>query len=861
MPQISPQLAALQNEVRRLARPHLKAAAIGGEQDMPFEQAFSNLAHAYLKDKAPSLLDYEVGFQLVDRNQESTKAIGVFGFINGELKGHELLYIKNEDMFVPMKENWLNYILNRKPSVLGSGVGRNLRDIGVMPPHLYQLSRSPNKFAAAVDRYSPWVKEALPDLAYFATTNPAKDEKYKNLTDLPTFLKKEGKAVVRSLILGFKQMPKLATVFDQFHGLKVIDEALAEICEREKAAQSTSVIKSNKSAKCVNTPRGPRCFKGPQKTAPSKSVIAPPEEKPTETNTEPGDIVKTSAHGDPFDPAVTAVLEHKLKIITYDEVLQHGTGLENLNDKEREKLVKDKVLIKDDRPGAAVAYELQSPVRLQNPMETGLYDVLVKANKFEKCLIVFAPYSQRGRKDFVTLVRTSDGSDDKGRAWLNIHPSHIWIGKQYTNEEFQDWWKKLPNATSFSTSGNGLCLLIGNTGEGSLPFRVEKEISSDGGRKIYDVWFKNYAEKERADHLPPIDTRLMHYRGAYSEDNGSRIQLTGKRGARLRSTGGDLYVPDDYRKLVLRPDKDDDSDFGCCSCDAHSKPSPISPGNQFDIDLLLGTKTAAVKIFSTGTEMIINDKRMQKLAALIHLIRDWGLREKQARILLNRAEREKVTRFRVKKSTQTYDLQQTGPTAPPIPETPTGYDVMTGGNVPTQNLGEWNVKIPEMSAGLTDRMIYHPIGPDQPYQKTWPSGSSLSPSGSTGSSKQADSAAPDQGAQQAAMQAAGTGQKEVFDTAMIGSLLKAVRDDSMVDRYMPDLMKGLDRLGRILFLFYWHGEKFQDRYGKGEMIELEDAIRNSFEFLGDLVLFLKQRGVDTPEIQSHMAVDLGEVSD
>jgi hypothetical protein len=842
MPKTRSTIASLRDDVRRLARPRLKVAALGGEQDMPFEQAFSNLAHAYLKDKAPSLLDYEVGFQLVDRNQENTKAIGVFGFkvgsqwlyapvffLNGDLKGHELLYIKNQDMFVPMKENWLNYILNKKPNILGSEVGRNLHEIGVAPPHLYQLSRSPHKFASALKKMSGWALEAMPTLAHLATTNPAHEPKFKDLPDLPSFLKKEGRAVVKSLILGFQANPKLAKAFDQFHGLQTIDEAIAEIQAQEKTAASTSILKESK---CVNTARGVRCFKPPVKAQP-KSVLQEPQ---SIDNAGSDDTLKTADVGDPLDSAVQYAQQKKLKIVIYDEVLQHGTSLENLDDKDREKLISDKVLIKDERPDATKAYEVTSTVRLQNPAETGLYDVLTRHNKFEKCLIIFGPYNTKGRKDFVTLVRV-DGGDDKGRAWLNIHPSHIWVGHQYTNEEYQNWWKKLPEVNDLPVSRRGLHVLIGNTGEGSLPFTVDKEVST-GDRKIYDVWFKSWAEKSRADHLPPISTRLMHYRGDYGVDDGCRIQLTGKRGARLRATSGDLYVPSDYRRLTLRPAGDDDDDdgvMGICGCDAHSDPSPIEPGNQLDIDLLLGTKTAAVKMFVSGSEFVINNQRMQKLAALIHLVRDWGFREKTARLLMKRAEKIGGFRFRVKKATQTYDMQQNGPTAPGIPETPVGYDPMTGGNVPTQNVGEWNVKVPEMSAANTDRSIYHPLGPDPDYQQ-----------------------GPDRGAQQTAMQAAQSGQKEIFDTAMIGSLLKAVRDDSMVDRYMGDLMKGLDRLGRILFLFYWHGEKFQERYGKGDMVELEDGIRNAFEYLGDLVLFLKQRSVDTPDDQ--MGVNLSDIS-
>jgi hypothetical protein len=114
------------NVLKKHDRSGVKTAELGGDgKDASFEQAFSNLAHAYLRDKAPTLLDHEIGFQLLDRNQENTKAVGVFAFkvgsswvyapvffLNGDLKGHELLYIKNQDMFVPLKENWVNYIIN-----------------------------------------------------------------------------------------------------------------------------------------------------------------------------------------------------------------------------------------------------------------------------------------------------------------------------------------------------------------------------------------------------------------------------------------------------------------------------------------------------------------------------------------------------------------------------------------------------------------------------------------------------------------------------------------------------------------------------------------------------------------------------
>jgi hypothetical protein len=102
---------------------------------------------------------------------------------------------------------------------------------------------------------------------------------------------------------------------------------------------------------------------------------------------------------------------------------------------------------------------------------------------------------------------------------------------------------------------------------------------------------------------------------------------------------------------------------------------------------------------------------------------------------------------------------------------------------------------------------------------------------------------PDPKTTQVAQQAARSGQKEVFDTSMVTGLLKSVRQGTMVDRFLPDLVKALDKLGRILMLFFWRQEEFEDRYGKNEMPELEDSLRNSFEALGDITLYLKERQV------------------
>jgi hypothetical protein len=79
----------------------------------------------------------------------------------------------------------------------------------------------------------------------------------------------------------------------------------------------------------------------------------------------------------------------------------------------------------------------------------------------------------------------------------------------------------------------------------------------------------------------------------------------------------------------------------------------------------------------------------------------------------------------------------------------------------------------------------------------------------------------------------------------MAGMLKTVRQDSLVDRHLGDLMAALDSLGRLLMNFYWHQEEFEDRYGKSDLPELEDSLRNAFEALGDITLFLKEKTIES----------------
>jgi hypothetical protein len=789
---IANQLKALGN----YARTGVKAASLGGKgDDTPFEQAFSNLAHAYLSDKAPGLLDHEIGFQLLDRNNENTKAVGVFAFkvgslwlyapmffLNGDLKGHELLYLKNQDMFVPLKENWINYLVNRKPNVLGEGVDRNMANLGQRQPDFTQLSRSPSKFGSAKPTLKEMITAVMPNLAKTATMNTQKAfEEVGQRLDFAKFLKEARLETLDVLVKTCQHAPELAAAIEEFHGLNIIKEAIELATARESVVKVASVLSE--------APKEPESVKG-------------------------------------------------LKIITTDTTVQ--TKLPpGYSEEDQEKLLQDGVLILDqrDRDNVSVPYHIQVEKKLFNPTQSGLYDILVKPGDIERCYIAVYPMGASKRADFVTVVRT-EGKP----TWINTRADHVFALTQIEGEEFDKWFDALPEAKSLP-AGMARTMLINKNGDTTCPARVLRELGEDEfGTTCYEVHLEDHSKHPPKGHISPCCyTDPLNY-DKYRD--GVRIHLGSSKGSKLRSSMGDIFVPEGYKLLKCAPGEDDKTeadadDQGVCGC-GESDPPPLMPGNLVDAQLALMSKTAALTVYHDGTQVTINDNRFTTKEALIHLVGTHGLRENAAREILQKAaaQRKVATRIKYADPYGAPMMVNDAPTAPTIPSPVMGGESVLGTNNPTMLGIDLGVPVSAMSAMRTDRSVYNP---NPMYDK-----------GVLGKMPENDV--------QKILDAANSGQKEVFDTAMIGGMLRAVRDDSLVDRYMGELTKGLDKLGRILFMFYWHGDRFADRYGKSDMPELEDALRNAFEMLGDVILFLKQKTIDPYPDANSQNVDLSAVA-
>jgi len=843
--------------------------------DTQFEKTFADLAFAHLKDKAPKLLDHMVGFQVIDKD-EDTRGVGVFGFevgnqwlmapsffLNGELKGYELLYIKDQDTFVPLEENWVNYILDRKPAMLGSGTAYSQRDLSLGQPDLSVFSRSPLTFSksSSLDTALGKYGEGKPfDInvcrSWFAITpNGETFKKVAARNTLPEMLKVMGKPMVDCLLNTMKQDEKFAAAVMKFYDVRdlLIDfekeaakgvrglrdgtgpfansarevglrRAAGEICPVGELTDSGEKKKSKKKPG-VRTGEGPGVGVGRRQAAGETCPAGLPIEKTA------GVEVSGESSIEDLDMPIDSEQIETVEIVRVDDPGHiRKTGL---TENEKIELKSDGILIKDHRNDTSKVYNLQEPASLFNPSDTGIYEVLVQPKEFRKMIFICRPYTiGKGSASCCVCI------DSENKGWVNGNTKSFYVRKQMEPSEWQKFYDGLPSVSNLTEDGT--YVIVGPKGEGTIPFTVVKRVSNEDTTDFY-VDPRTYVS--RADALAPsplkssvdrapgmkpeihhehdeIKVRLRRKRKEtkptyreLDEDGYSSHEYTeycrhicitsmeGEEGT-LRNVGNTLMCPSSMK--VIKLDKKHD-DLG------------YTPATLADIQLAL-IKSGAVnrmKLWSNGSTFQIQgsskkiaggiSEPMGRFDAIESLVLQHGVTGKDARDMVKSAKVGGSTEYLIKYAGNLIP----GPDAPAMDngEGEQGYDDMMRARVIEPSFRQ----LPIQRSYEGNAEMYKPL---------------------------------DDSTRQMASEAGRTGQKEVFDTSVLGGLVKKMDLDSAIDRYLGDLIIGLDRLGRILFMFYWHQDKFKERYGQEELRELEDSLKNTFKSVGDVVLFLKKRTVE-----------------
>ena len=785
-----------------------------------FERTFADLAYSHLREQAPKLLDYMVGFQVIDKNEDETQAAGVFGFqlgqqwfyapvffLNGELKGHELLYIKSQDSFVPLQENWVNYLLNRKPVQLGESSAYTESDLAFNRPDFQVYSRSPlrgsfSKLAAAEydekradERYGYWHDghrfDITPVLRCFMI-NPMTGPTFKAAAarmDLEVVLKDIGKQAAAVILQNVKNNPLFGSAISTFYSPSKL---FPEHAKRAQAARE-------------------------QQQDTLDALLHP--EKKAEEQKDADTVVYTKVRivrrGHPDEPA-----------------------MENMTDNERSELLRDGYTVMDQRDpeSRSRVYDNTAIQCLTNPDGTGLYDVLVKPADLERFFISYNPKTiGRGTAHCATVVRLSN------KKFQNVGAKDIFVAPPALGE-WDEFWHGLPSVESMAV-GTGY-IIVGPMGETSLPFTlVEKSDEDEYKVHVHDMISRSvngihddYTRRDPIGHRSSTYPSIEHEEPTaslpqdpkpetdfdYGDDleymkHSVRTVVIVDRMDHLHPMGNSLLVPRMFKVLEVDANRYNRGELG------------VQLGNINDAEMAIRKQAGLVDIVVSHNSPYYSIKvgdanisHLTKIDAIEQLVCSFNTSVTDARLMIKGAQ-EKGKELYLLKAAEPL-IPGPGGVSPALVDASSSYDSVLG--VPV-----------EISEPITESLNL-PMGPEELY----------------------DPMQIEPNVMSAAQRAADSGQKDVLDVSVLSGLVKAMDVDSYTDKYLTDIVVGLDRIGRILFMFYWHNEKFEDRYGDDELRELEDALKNTFKSVGDLVLFLKKKTIDPEVAMAGSDVDLDDVS-
>lgn len=734
--------------------------------DKTFERTFADLAYTRLRDKAPMLLDYLRGFQLVDKSDDDTRAVGVFGFklgeellyapmffLNGELKGHELLYIKGRNTFIPLQENWVNYILNRRPFVLGEPEERKQMELGIRNPDLgtYKKPMSDEKVAS-------WGAALESTLEGFdASVNPMSG---LTLTD---FIKRSGCKTAEAL------MQALTTDYDF----------------------ANAVLK----------------FYSPEQISEAVAAIPPKIEKYA------GEQVYVVDSMD--DPSVAY-----------------------LSESEKQEMIKSGYLVFDHRKESQ-----KTQVRLtkhadclSSPDSDGFYEVVLADGKKKVFLI-----SSGGGSEQLNWIRSSGANwgcgpkddtlmiDLEGKHAYATSRQSILTSRRLERDEEAKQLKGLKDADSADVKD--CVVFINDQCRTTAPFVIDQKYSTvDGGVEYSVCGFGHYDYVKSVRGGAPADRvhRYKHPRvNNYADDittpfydRVKRVHATGKTGNRPTIMGETLFVPKGVKLLSLSKDPPDlhlpDS--------AETVLSFFKQSSAKALATLSARKIGSQWVLKLGAH---TSHPITKVAAVKFMIHHLGLGHDHAETILqdagsvHTAGPQYLLKFAFEDLSQQQSVQ-----SPYFNDPVPGYLQYSG--VPAYEQFTQQDRLGQQGM-MNNKDTYYTNDPSL-----------------------------DDQSRNEAIDAAGKGQKEVLDTAVISGLSKVTDTDVRIDEYVSDLLTALDRLGRLLFMFYWHNDKFKGRYGGQDMLELEDNLRNVFTSVGDLSLFLKQKTISAGGDDSNTS-DLGSV--
>jgi hypothetical protein len=827
----------------------LAADAMGNATDVEFETALAQLAMLYLKDKAPRLFDYLVGFRVLDKADDNTKAASIFGFkigsewiyvpvffLNGELKGHEIMYLYNKDQFRPLKENWINTLIRKKPITLGQADTKNVGDLSTRYPDMRQLTEPPplGKLAAARNAGDiAALQQAQTKLKILAEKreqalrerNECKKaaELMPALLDMPEWVQRGiiglSKAAAAQVspaaefcdlkqICGndFRVFRKLAFACDYY---PVIKRSLDMFYGEDFFPQTWEQLHSNL-----------------QKTAESSY----PDTFHKRHDAQSGNLLAGAPKFKAVEKRYTPKSDTPVKVLLglkKDDSNAHTY----LKEEQVGRLIDGLPVTLDYRGSDEVAV-VRDKISFKSPDKTGVYKVFMANGQYRECLVILAPIGEQKGLERCLVI------DWKRKEALRTKARNVLCVNEPYNE---DWFDRLP-ADEFK-SGTSLSLhrdtnesvyfnrriFVGKDGTGTLPLTGHR---ADGQADIgvwsieHDSALNTIDRSGDAAYKPNahiVTERMIHSVMSRYPESGELLNRKGNLPSVLiarKEVGGKKFVIREDKLYLPRVFKYIDIE--------HSYQQSMALASENDIKYLVYKSHRQLKGVKVAEQKYVLDhaEPLSYGEAFKTLVCDYDFREKTAEEILS-----------------TLDLVPLGRTIEipyqlPLKKT---ADMYSNTPAPSNNLldGRENILSPTFQEPPIGSDSWSGVTTQTPYYDTQQLGYEGMP---RPLAQTADAPPPpDPLAMQSAQNAAATQQKDVFDTSVLTGLLKNDRNDDLLRDYTKVFKQALDRFGRLLFKFYWDREVFAERFGEDKLQSFEDSLKDSVDKVGDLCLFIEEK--------------------
>jgi hypothetical protein len=746
--------------------------------EVSFEQRFGQLVDAELNEKLPTLIDNRIGFQVIDKTDDDSKAVGVYAFllnnvwiylpvffIDGKIEGFELLYLKQKDIFVPAMDNWVAALNEKGIQVLGDTIteqDENADGQTATPGNTSTAASNGSISKIASDNSAPFA--SLQKIAHNLDVN-----------DANSHLEKEA-------------------VLEMFRPYAT-DTSVAY------PSLSRDLPKLHKSARqrFVNTMVGSPDFANALFSCYAVDDIEKLARECMEDNITP----------------------RKEAGLTYITNMRSKEAAE-LSNSEKRLLVKNNIFVKDHRTNFSKVYheEVDTSV-LQNVSCPGVYDVLMQDGSFEKRIVLVPRVidnlnspARAGRYEKtqagvdIAVINPSKAKGFERRCSRDIY------GKPATeckpSELYDQQGGLKATVRSLRDVPEGAHLLFVNGPKECLMTQLKERRQDASGNIVVTLTGESpfMAQEPSLNSYP------------------SELTVHFVKGGKLCIKGDMVFVPEESRVFVDYPE-------WMVHCEGTKKGpnggeiAKVTYGTPNVIrDLAYGdSQMGRVELTTSGERVSVKDANghtdmLSKKATLKVLCEKHGIHAPQAMQLLKSASKAPGGRRAwLVKYAAPYDTEAYKGSKMPYMGGPSGTD--------DSDTLRFEEKAQE-GAPLT-------VASDA-------SGASILPEQAISQAQKASQA----------------GIKEVLDVEVLKQLLDKADISELRKDYITEMIQGMDRIGRMLFIYYWHHDEFEAKYGKDQIQELKEKMIQVFNSTGDLILFLKEKTAFNPDQSESLFGSLSE---